>query len=267
MNKDSTQVRHSYAQTNLQLFNQMLAGGYSDADVELVRRCHGLVLYLFTGHYRGNGKPFLIHLIGTASILAAIEAPIHVVCAGLLHAAYEHGDFGIEFPFSRRRARVRRSDGQEVEELVACFSKLEWIASNVPSYRRDLHTMAPIQRDVLLIRLANELEDSLDSGLLYCLTPHKGQVLAGPQIDELIELARELEQPGLAGSLRQAADEYHTGPPPPDILRSPTTTSYTVVSPSYGMRPSVRVGRTVFTFIRPALDRLYRIATTGDREL
>ncbi len=267
MKANPLQVRHSYAQTNLQLYNQMLAGGYSDADLDRVRRCYGLVLYLFTGHYRANGKPFLIHLIGTASILAAIEAPIRVVCAGLLHAAYEHGDFGMEFPFSRRRARVRRSAGQEVEELVVQYSRLEWVASKAPSYRRDLRAMAPTQRDVLLIRLANELEDSLDSGLLYCLTPHKGQVLAGAHLDELIGLAHELEQPGLAASLRQAAGDFHAGPPPPDVLRSPTTASYTALSPSYGLRPSVRIGRTVFAFIRPALDRLYRIATAGGREL
>ncbi|MGI8826884.1 MAG: DUF6817 domain-containing protein [Chloroflexota bacterium] len=260
-------VTHQYAQTNLQLFNQMLAGGYSDADLELMRRCYDLAIQLFSGLYRPTGKPFLSHLVGTASILAAMETPAPVVGAGLLHAAYTHGDFGIQFPSHRRREQVRRGASREVEDVVARYGKLTWTDASMRAIRRDLRPVtespgqAPEQRSVILIRLANELEDSLDLGLLYCLKGDERQPANGLYADTIVELARDLGFAEVAHSLAQALQENRVGPPPPPALRTAATSSYTAMSTSYRMRPTVRIGRSLFAYLRPMLDRLAAIRT------
>ena len=60
--------RHSYAQTNLQLYTQLSDIEYSQEARGQVLRAYELALQLFSGHYRANGKPFIAHLVGTASI-------------------------------------------------------------------------------------------------------------------------------------------------------------------------------------------------------
>lgn len=259
-------MTHPYAQTNLQLFNQMLASGYGIDDLELLKRCHDLAIQLFSGQYRAHGKPFTTHLIGTASVLAAEQVPAPVVAAGLLHAMYKHGDFGMEFPRSRRRARVRRSSSAQIEDLVMRYDQLDWKGPTMARLRRDLPTLDPSQRAVVLIRLANELEDSFDGGLLYCIKPDERQILTGSDGSALVELARDLGHDGLGDALAQARDEYRVSSPPPRVLRIPTPSTFVQVSPSYAVRPEVRVGRWIFALIRPVLDRAYLRFTARGRK-
>ena len=85
---------HTYAQTNIQLFNQLQREGYGAADLEAVARAYDLAIALTTGRFRASGKTFIAHLVGTAGILGSLKAPGPLVVAGLLHAAYAAGDFG-----------------------------------------------------------------------------------------------------------------------------------------------------------------------------
>ena len=80
--------------TNLQLYGQMLRAGRPEQELRLVRDAYELAVRLFAGHFRGNGKPFLAHLVGVASILAEHGHPIELVTAGLLHSVYSFGEFG-----------------------------------------------------------------------------------------------------------------------------------------------------------------------------
>jgi hypothetical protein len=158
-----------YAQTNLQLYRQLAAEGYDAADVETVGRAHEVGLRLFPGTYRGSGKPFLAHLVGTASVLVSLRARVPVVVTGLLHAVYTHGEFGNGWPGMTdvRRAKIRSEVGEEIEDLIARYTRLTWKRSTIPRIRAGLDGMGPVERDVLLVRLANELEDHLDLGILY----------------------------------------------------------------------------------------------------
>jgi predicted HD phosphohydrolase len=58
---------------------------YSEAALNYLCNIYDFALQIFTGRLRGSGKPFLSHLVGTASILATLDAPTRVVAAGLLH--------------------------------------------------------------------------------------------------------------------------------------------------------------------------------------
>ena len=94
---------HPYAQTNVQLFNQLRSQGYSQNDRERVREAYEFAMRLFTGLFLPSGKTFIDHLVGTASILTSLRMPVEVVVAGLIHAAYlrrfwsqQNGDVGGE---------------------------------------------------------------------------------------------------------------------------------------------------------------------------
>jgi len=83
-----------YAQTNLQLYSQLMQAGHSANELGTVRKAYDLAVQLFAGAFRANGKPFIAHLVGTASILAKAETGIDVTTAGLLHSVFSHGEFG-----------------------------------------------------------------------------------------------------------------------------------------------------------------------------
>lgn len=163
-------MSYQFAQTNIQLLNQMHRDGYRGQDLTLVLRAYDLAVRLLTGRYRGSGKTFIAHLVGTASILAALRVPATLVAAGLIHAIYESGDFGdgAQGISNARRELVKSLVGQEVEEYVARYTALRWSDQVLQKMHREIDALAPIARDVLLMRLANELEDYLDLGILYC---------------------------------------------------------------------------------------------------
>ena len=117
---------HAYAQTNVQLFNQLRSEGYSKKDLSFISDTYEFGMRIFAGFYLPSGKPFLDHLVGTASILAWLRAPVEVVAAGLMHAAYLHGDFGSarRGVTEAKREQLRRVVGNEVEEYIARYDRL-----------------------------------------------------------------------------------------------------------------------------------------------
>ena len=155
--------RH-YAQTNVQLYDQMSSTGYSSNDVATIQRAYEAMQPLFSGSFRGSGRPFLTHLVGTASILAEAEQPIAVIVAGLCHAAYEFGDFGASLRrrSSNNRQKLQQWIGLEAETLVWNYGQLEWSRDAISSYPN-----ATSGKQVLIIRLANEMEDALIDNWSY----------------------------------------------------------------------------------------------------
>ena len=95
------------AQTNLQLYNQLRARGWSPAELGLLHRAYELTVSLYSGYFQNDGKPFVAHTVGVASILGHLERPAELVAAGLLHNVYTNGDFGDGRVYSARTARRR----------------------------------------------------------------------------------------------------------------------------------------------------------------
>ena len=162
---------HAYAQTNVQLFNQLRCEGYSEEERELVRQTYEFAMLLFTGLFLPSGKGFIDHLVGTASILASLHTRIEIVAAGLIHAAYLHGDFGgaRKGVSDAKRKKVRDAVGENVEDYVHRYDRLLWgTREAIQTVDDHLADLGPIDCQVLLMRLANELEHELDLGNLYC---------------------------------------------------------------------------------------------------
>jgi len=193
----------NYAQTNIQLFNQLRRAQYSEADLSYICNAYQFALQIFIGRFRGSGKPFLSHLVGTASILTRVHAPIRVIAAGLLHAAYIYGEYEAEEKgmTDAKRKHVQRAVGVETEELIAGYTLLKWNKNTIPAIRDRLDILEPTERQILLIRLANELEDHLDYGVLYCGNAEQRREYIRSSLYLSVEIAHKLGFPSLAAAL------------------------------------------------------------------
>jgi len=204
---------HSYAQTNIQLFNQLRCDGYSKADLDLVRNAYELAMVLFTGRFQASGKSFIAHVVGTASILASLRLPASVVAAGLLHNVYENGDFsdGRDGISKSRRRKFRKTLGPEVETYIAKFPALYWEPRTTRIARHDPGKLDSTDRAVLLILFAEHLEHLLDLDILYSderlgrLFIERSKIAA--------EIAEALGVSSLAMELREAIRETESGEP------------------------------------------------------
>ncbi|MDP8961086.1 MAG: hypothetical protein M3N32_05660 [Actinomycetota bacterium] len=229
----------TYAQTNLQLCNQLRASAYDERDVELVKDAYDLAVTLFTGQFRSSGKPFLAHLVGTASVLTALGAPARVIAAGLLHASYASGEWGDgrgKVSSDERRQTLRALDAG-VEELVRHYTEFRWDARSILEIHAGIDSLSEAERTVVLVRLANLMEDYLDLGMAYS---HKGE--KDKQADSVLELSSQiaelLDHGDLASELRRVFAENRAAKIPPALIRG-RRSSFTVAPLSHQVRPSV----------------------------
>ena len=203
----------AYAQTNLQLFHQLSRDDFSDRDLLLVFKAYDLAMRLFTGYFRPSGKTFIAHLVGTASILGSVSRSSELVAAGLLHAAYDEGDFGSSrkgiTPAKRRQ--VRHTIGVESEECIFRYAALPWNLETIAALSDRLDALDPIDRAVVLMRLANELEDHLDLGILYCPNVEARRRTAERRGPLLVALADRLGLPALSRELEEAFSATASG--------------------------------------------------------
>ena len=222
-----------YAQTNLQLFNQAIQQNYSLEDLQQLAKAYRVTLELFTGMFRPSGKTFVAHLVGTASILASLNQSIGVVIAGLLHAAYANGDFGIEGRKGitpAKRSYLQSRLGIKVESYIEQYTKLKWDPEATAKLLSRLEELGQTDKDVLLIRLANELEEYLDCGMAYNGI-EKGQRYLKHDSNAIKNLAIELGFPTLAQSLLEAIELNEHAPIPLELCNLVDKSSSTLLLP------------------------------------
>jgi len=201
MSRHSTLTSRDYAQTNVQLYEQLWKAGYSLEDVHKLKDAYSLAQQLFSSEFRGSGRPFLAHLVGTASILVKHGATRDVVVAGLLHAAYEFGNFGhgLRRVNNRKRQMLINIVGSDIEAIIHGYgsSKRQIVQEEVVALvTEDVSTLT---RATFLIRLANELEDALGDNYDYSGTGKRSHLKSS--LPRYIELAMALGHLQLADEL------------------------------------------------------------------
>jgi (p)ppGpp synthase/HD superfamily hydrolase len=258
---------HSYAQTNAQLFNQLRSEGYSKEERERVRQAYEFGMRLFTGLFLPSGKPFIDHLVGTASILASLHVSVEIVTAGLIHAAYLHGDFGgIRQGISEaKRKQVKDVVGEEVEEYVVRYDRtlLNW--ETIAVLRDTLAELGSVDRDVLLMRLVNELEHNLDLGGLYYARCEKEQKGLQRHMERygpiMVHMAEKLGFPSLSVEMEATFKSITSAELPLEpCVRTNEQVAYLVVARSYRVRFWIiwsRKGHRLFSTILDRARRLY----------
>ena len=157
----------SLAQTNLQLYQQLISDGTDDEGIATIERAYELSVSLFPSTYRPSGKAFVSHLIGVASALASWRQPLPVIIAGLLHSAYLYGEFGDRTRgFSlTKQATLKRELGDTTEALIREYTRLDGIClleGSEGDAIDDTHIM---------LRLADLLDECMDAG--PCFARHK----------------------------------------------------------------------------------------------
>jgi hypothetical protein len=179
------------AQTNLELAAQLQRAGWSAEDRAGVERAYGLAAELVSGWYRPSGKPFVDHFVGTAGVVAAAGGRPVLVRAALLHNV-AGSVFGHQRLADRRE--LEAAIGAEATDLVLAYPSMPWDADAVAAHIGRADRLAGRERDLVVLRLANEVDDRLDGGRPG--TPVDGEVL--------VELATRLGEPVLADLLARA---------------------------------------------------------------
>jgi (p)ppGpp synthase/HD superfamily hydrolase len=258
---------HTYAQTNVQLYNQLRAEGYSKKDRAFVSDAYQFAMRIFAGIYLPSGKPFLDHLVGTASILARLRVPVEVVAAGLLHAAYLHGDFGsVRGVTKAKREQLKRVVGDGVEEYVARYDRLLLTREQISTLDDTLEKPGPVDRYVVLMRLANELEHHLDLGGLYHAhaeqEQREHQRHLQPRGSRLVSLAHKLGFSSLAAEMEKAFQDVAAAEIPLEPrIRCTHGRAYPIVARSYRERFSVVCRRKLMDARLLVSSRIARVRT------
>jgi hypothetical protein len=233
-----------YAITYPQLMNQAAALGFDEGDLIRLRDGHELAVRLVDGIYRSKGDPFLCHLVRTSSIVMTQTRSIEVIVATMLHAVY----FLHYFRGSRRRgprasdrAFLRDKIGERAESLVNSYPGLPWNETGVlQGYIEAAERHSEQTRNLLLMSLANELEEHLDASSAYLdYTPNQPRyLLLG---DDYIELAEALGHGELAADLREAFDLCRRTDVPPALKRE-AAGSYELRARLFEANPVERLG-------------------------
>jgi hypothetical protein len=253
------------AQTNLQLYGQLTDLRWEERDLDRVVLAYDLAMRLFSGRYRCSGKPFVAHLVGTASVMAELDCRPQLVVAALLHAAYDQGDFGIgrrATPSAQRRM-LASAIGAEAELLVYAYTLAMWNERALVETPAMLSDLTPQQRDVLLIRLSNEIDDHVDLGSTVC--NRTGSTLHPEEsIQRLAIIADGLGYPELARRFVSIAEEERNSFVP-KVFHRPDSGSKTIAPSSYrprmsaSLRTAMKNARSLAASV-PTARRAYRWA-------
>jgi hypothetical protein len=189
------------AQTRTALREQALARGYSPDDARAFEAAGDFATLIFDSTYRADGRPFLNHVIGTASALVRYDFRREVVMAGLLHAAYTHRP---DWMAPAEIARVLGPTGP-VDAIVRALPHAKTqLASGVVATDLTLH-----ETWALAIGAANEADMLLSGEYRASGRPRE---IAPAGLALLADVLTLAGAPGLAASADGAPGEGTQGP-------------------------------------------------------
>ena len=229
----------NYAQTNLQLYQQLARADYPQTDILAIHRAYEIAIQQFSGQYRSSGKTFIAHLMGVSSILVWLEQPVQIIIAGMIHSIYQHGDFGaviqpMNYAISqRKRESVAQLFGAYIEELAYRYTHLDPNAKTFQDYFDRHDSLSPIAQELLLIRLADLLEDTLDDGLLFCPNWQARQRHIQDIATIAVDLAHQLGYSNFAIALEESFRKILETKPVPMMQNSMTDNASFLLVPSY----------------------------------
>lgn len=156
-----------FAQTHLQLLKQARAAGYGKSEIYDLRQDYETACRLHGHQARYSGRPFVCHLVGTASVVLAERKSHLLVRAALNHAAYDVG----RFPSGARGVRddhirwFRSRVGEEVEALVRASNDYPVVPSAIMvRANSSLEGISELERQILELEVCNEVDDGFDYG-------------------------------------------------------------------------------------------------------
>jgi hypothetical protein len=186
------------AQTRTALREQAQARVYAASVIRQLEAACDLATLLMDGAYRADGRPFLNHLIGTASALLRYDFRPEVVLAGLLHAAYTH--------------RPGWMDPAQVTAVIGAGSDVDALIKALPAAKAQLAAGADVDHLTLAEALALAIEAANETDMRLA-----GEYRATGRAPEISErgmalIGEVLERLGAPGLAAAAASERGDGP-------------------------------------------------------
>ena len=184
------------AQTYPQLINQAQSLSMDLNQLQLLKQAFELAVTFSDGLYRAQGVPLINHLIRTASILMVEKQPLVVVLVGLLHAApilhkfdRSHRSAGLQ----QKKQALEKHLNADIAALVMQYELLPWYSmQSLQMHRSTIDQASEVTRQLITVRLANELEDNLDGAMLFS-NKQRQTLRLGDYLSNCIALAKQLQ--------------------------------------------------------------------------
>ncbi len=233
----------SYAQTNVQLINQLLHRGYSNEEIVIVIKAYDLSISIFTGQYQRSGRTQIAHGVVTASVLVSLRLPINLVAAGLIHNAYKVGDFGDSQmgASESRRKYVRNSVGRKVEEYAYKFFASRRKMQILYTMHENIDSLSEFDTHILLLILADQLDHHVNLSRIYHQRDtKKTRDFINRNGHIMIEVSKKLGYNTLASELSRAFRETLSAKIPQELLDHFNLDRHSTIAPkSYQKRPEL----------------------------
>ncbi len=171
--------------------------GYTARDMERIEASYWQALWLSNGGYRPCGRPFINHLVGTASVLVHYGFEVRLVRLALMHAAYTHAPHFDGGPEKTVQAVARRLGSLEPAVRAYTLRSTRWRQlCELPNWQ-DVATMSDI--DISIVALANDT-DMILSGEVR--TTGRSDVGASAALSKAHDICQILGVPGMAGGAK-----------------------------------------------------------------
>jgi (p)ppGpp synthase/HD superfamily hydrolase len=195
------------AQTNGGLYQHMHLAGAPAEDIRAVQAAYGHAMQLFFGLYRGSGRPFICHLVGTASVVAQIDGRRDMIIAGMFHALFEAAVFpdGRTVKSENNRAMIEKTMGPEVFQLIRLYEQFEWSETSIASMAAQSAAPDDLARRLWILRLANEADEM--SHCSFALAQKPGRAIPS-RMKNCAAMARKIGEEKLAATLDYFSDEF-----------------------------------------------------------
>lgn len=218
------------AQTAGALYRQLHAAGYGPNQLRAVQKCFAFSNRTFSGVHHASGKPLICHLVGTASAVMAMDTRVEMVCAGLTHALFEPDVFQGE----RNPALLEAEFGPSVFRLIAAFGQFRWDDQAIAAFAAQSASANETFRSMLILRLANEMDDIANMGM--------GHALIRPRIEDCAKIAGSLGLRDAARTLELLIDEHEGSAAWAGALNPGTAAPFRVL-PNFLTYLRLRLGR------------------------
>ena len=184
------------------LYGQLSRAGWHQADLALLHSRYKVGLVISYDLVRANWKPFIVHLIGTASIAAWDSNNPDLIAAALIHSALEFGRFPAGIWTRRHKLDfVAKHASDAIAKIIGDYYE----ARHQPLL--DTQADAAARQPLLVhLRLANALDDILDEQGPVRTAKRIAELRDGaPGLLKLAAIAQQVNAPSLATAFTEAA--------------------------------------------------------------
>ena len=156
-------------QTRSGLLDLAIERGYSEEETKLLASVYRTAHRLMDGGYRPCGRPFINHLVGTASVLLRYGFRIETVAAGMLHAAYSHCPAHAAGPKAAIKAvcAALGGEGSPLEKRVRAYTQRASSWKNFLDQPDPFSRLTVLDAEIIAIEAANEIEMHLSGEIRY----------------------------------------------------------------------------------------------------